>query len=98
MRHFPLKVKGSAFFKGSFKTHALQVLLVGSISKILPFFVEITVTTPFIYLEEYHLRCHFPTEDTSTSFLASLEESDLNSSHASCIVMSATSLVILTNF
>ena len=34
--------------------------------------------------EEYPLRCHVPYEDTSTSFIALLEESALNSSHASC--------------
>ena len=67
----------------------------GSISKALPFFMEITVTTPFN--EEYPLCCHVPSEDTSTSFIASLEESAHNFSHVSCIVMSATTLVVLTN-
>ena len=95
MRHFPLKAKGSAFSKGSFKTHALQVLLMGSISKILPIFMEITVTTPFN--EQYHLRCHVPSEDTSKSFITSLKESALNSSHGSCIVMSTSALVVSTN-
>ena len=66
-----------------------------SISNILRFFMEITVTTPFN--EEYTLRCHVPSEDTSTSFTASLEESAFNSSHASCIVMLVTALVVLTH-
>ena len=67
----------------------------GSISKTLPFFMEITVTTPFN--EEYPLCCHVPSKDTSTSFIASLEESTHNSSHLPCIIMSATALVVLTN-
>ena len=67
----------------------------GSISKTLPSFMEITVTTPFN--EEYPLCCHVPSKDTSTSFIGSLEESNYNSSHLPCIVMSATALVDLTN-
>ena len=44
--------------------------------------MEIAVTTSFN--EEYPLRCHVPSEDTSTSFIASLEKSARrrNSSHA----------------
>ena len=40
----------------------------GSIPKILPFFMEITVNTSF--KEEYPLRFHVPSEDTSISATA----------------------------
>ena len=60
----------SKAFKGFFKAllkHALQVLLMGSVPKTLPFFIKNTANTPFN--EEYPRRYHVPSEDTSKHLL-----------------------------